>query len=254
MVAFEQGSFDIKLPEIYRRGFVKNYARYLNLDADKIMIEYSAVTGSSNLSRSSRRENRETLGRMDFNPNHSANTKPSIRPSQGAVGSPSGDLEEAAPEAKTKELKIPTIDNSVYWKIGLVVGGGLVLIILLVSLINVITQVSDDDTAVAVAGSEGTAQVADGSPPALASSGGSEVFTLIAIDRVFVVVTESGSQEQVFKRSLDAGEEITLNTNGPAEIAYTDPEKLQIRMNGRLYSLEEGYKTSTDSFNSTFAQ
>ena len=139
LVAFEQGTFDIKLPEIYRRGFVKNYARFLKLDPEKIMVEYSAVTGGSNLSRSSRRENRETLGRMDFNPNQTANMKPSIRPSQGGGSAPSVDSEEY-PDAKSSERSAIPGDSGVYWKIGLVVGSGLILIVLLVSIINVITQ------------------------------------------------------------------------------------------------------------------
>ena len=37
----EQNKFDFDLPEIYRSGFIKNYARYLKLDADKILTDYN---------------------------------------------------------------------------------------------------------------------------------------------------------------------------------------------------------------------
>ena len=39
---FEQNNFDYDLPEIYRRGFLKNYAQYLKLDADKLLIDYDS--------------------------------------------------------------------------------------------------------------------------------------------------------------------------------------------------------------------
>ena len=33
----EQNNFDFELPEIYRCGFIKNYARYLKLDPAKVV-------------------------------------------------------------------------------------------------------------------------------------------------------------------------------------------------------------------------
>ena len=39
---FEQNNFDYDLPEIYRRGFLKNYAQYLKLDSDKLLIDYDS--------------------------------------------------------------------------------------------------------------------------------------------------------------------------------------------------------------------
>ena len=37
----EQNKFDFDLPEIYRSGFIKNYARYLKLDPEKILTDYN---------------------------------------------------------------------------------------------------------------------------------------------------------------------------------------------------------------------
>ena len=39
---FEQNNFDYDLPEIYRRGFLKNYGQYLKLDVDKLLIDYDS--------------------------------------------------------------------------------------------------------------------------------------------------------------------------------------------------------------------
>ena len=40
---FENNQFDIRLPEIYVRGFLRNYAVYLKLPGDKISNDYLAL-------------------------------------------------------------------------------------------------------------------------------------------------------------------------------------------------------------------
>ena len=49
----ESGSFNIKLAEIYKRGFLHIYATFLKLDADSIMEEYTLA--SSTASEASKR-------------------------------------------------------------------------------------------------------------------------------------------------------------------------------------------------------
>ena len=60
----ESNSFDLNLPEIYIRGFLRNYANYLKLNADKMLADYKSL--APNEGRASRRENREIYGRMDL--------------------------------------------------------------------------------------------------------------------------------------------------------------------------------------------
>jgi cytoskeletal protein RodZ len=57
--AMENGTFDFSLPEVYKRGFLKIYANYLKLDADKLANDYSdqAAGGSHG--------DRENLGRVE---------------------------------------------------------------------------------------------------------------------------------------------------------------------------------------------
>jgi cytoskeleton protein RodZ len=42
LLSMENNSFDINLPEIYVRGFLKNYARFLKVDPARILIDYEA--------------------------------------------------------------------------------------------------------------------------------------------------------------------------------------------------------------------
>lgn len=61
---YESNQFDIKLPEIYVRGFLRTYANYLKCPADKILSDYTAL-GLSEL-KTGRGLHREVYGRMDL--------------------------------------------------------------------------------------------------------------------------------------------------------------------------------------------
>ena len=52
----ESNSFDLGLPEIYIRGFLRNYAVYLKLNGDKLVADYKSLVPTEG--RASRRENR----------------------------------------------------------------------------------------------------------------------------------------------------------------------------------------------------
>ena len=63
----EQNKMDFSLPEIYKRGFLKNYARYLKLDYDKIMTDYNAQELSK--SRLGKKAGSEWFGQMEVKKN-----------------------------------------------------------------------------------------------------------------------------------------------------------------------------------------
>src|SRR5438128_1832968 len=60
---FESNQFDIGLTEIYTRGFLRNYANYLKLPADRILNDYAAL-GRGEVRP--RQPSREIYGRMDI--------------------------------------------------------------------------------------------------------------------------------------------------------------------------------------------
>ena len=37
--AFESGQFDVSLPEVYLRGFIRLYSRFLDLDQDAMLAD-----------------------------------------------------------------------------------------------------------------------------------------------------------------------------------------------------------------------
>ena len=69
LLAMEDNSFGIPLPEIYIRGFLKNYARFLNLDTNKVLTDYDAhllgrATHAAGAGTGS--SSRNSLGRMEI--------------------------------------------------------------------------------------------------------------------------------------------------------------------------------------------
>lgn len=61
---FEGNQYDIRLPEIYVRGFLRSYSNFLKLPSDKIIADYNALHQAD--PKSSRAVNREVYGRMDI--------------------------------------------------------------------------------------------------------------------------------------------------------------------------------------------
>ena len=59
---FESNHFDIGLTEIYTRGFLRNYASFLKLPAERILNDYAAL-GRGELRP--RQPSREIYGRID---------------------------------------------------------------------------------------------------------------------------------------------------------------------------------------------
>src|SRR3954470_8263732 len=78
---FEANSFDVDLPPLYVRGFLRSYARYLELDPDRVVGDFDALDGRE--SKPARRETREVFGRVDF-------SEPARTPDAGEASAPTG--------------------------------------------------------------------------------------------------------------------------------------------------------------------
>lgn len=80
--AFEKNDFNIDLPEIYRKGFVKNYAELLDLDPDEIEAAYLRTQGKSGSKSANRMKNngsRENFGKLEM---ASAKSEPKVEREQ----------------------------------------------------------------------------------------------------------------------------------------------------------------------------
>src|SRR5471032_1539545 len=60
---FESNHFDIGLTEIYTRGFLRNYANFLKVPADRLLADFAALGLGETRPR---QPSREVYGRMDI--------------------------------------------------------------------------------------------------------------------------------------------------------------------------------------------
>jgi transcriptional regulator with XRE-family HTH domain len=165
---FEDNHFDINLPEIYCKGFVKLYAKYLGLDAEQIGVDYNAYKmGSVRVSHSPRREHTPNqqgqFGYIELD-DIPAPSPAAPAPSTSQDASSPSFIQKAAsripfaktqdtPQKKTSQQKPSSIedfetfnDKSTYLKIAAVLGATVVAVLLLILIVKVIGSSSSSNT------------------------------------------------------------------------------------------------------------
>lgn len=210
----EQNKFDFDLPEIYRSGFIKNYARYLKLDPEKILTDYN--TQRLGMARNKRAAT-EWFGTSEARETSDA---PAER-SYGTLSSkPAG---SAAAETDEEPAEAPApgeADKTYYLKIGLILAGTLALVIVLFGLVRAIIG----------SGSEPVAQTSTtiAAEPAIPAS--TSEFTIIARGgSSFVAARQVDDRKVIYQGTLADGESATVKKSGAVEIVLTQPDAIVIR-------------------------
>jgi cytoskeletal protein RodZ len=204
---FEANSFDVDLPPLYIRGFLRSYARYLDLEPDRIVSDYDALGGRER--KPARRETREVYGRVDFNE---------------TAGSPEGG--ETAPAGGRSAQ-----EQAVMLKYGLLIGGAVVAIVVVILLINVLCSRSP-------AKSSSTAQ----GPTATVQAETAQTLTLTAIDATRVKVVQDLDGTVLFNGALARGESKSIKKQGKLLVTVEAGKNLRMEVNGRNYAVPiDGY-------------
>ena len=227
----EQNKMDFSLPEIYKRGFLKNYARYLKLDYDKIMTDYNAQQLSK--SRLGKKAGSEWFGQMEVKKteggeltDHSESEEPT---SYGRITAKPARAEEVETNEDGDEA-----DKTFYLKIGLVFVGTLALVFVVFGLIWAILGSGSDDTAEApeLSVNAEITQPADPTPAIVDSNS----FTLFAKGgSVYVTVTQKNDGSRIYRGAIEVDSPLTLDKNGPVEIMFTRGEHLVIETGDELF-------------------
>ena len=203
---FEANSFEIDLPSLYIRGFLRSYARYLDLDPDRVVSDYDTLLGREN--RPARRESREPYGRVDFG--------------ESARGAETG---AAAPAGRSDQ------DQAVMLKFALLGGGALVAVIVVILLFKVLFTGSPAKSA----------QTAQGPSPTVQAEA-AQMLTLTAIDATRVKVVQDLDGAVLFNGALAKAETKSIKKQGKLLITVEAGKNLRMEVNGRNYAVPiEGY-------------
>lgn len=225
---YENNQFDIKLPEIYVRGFLRTYAVYLKLPGDKIIADYHAL-GLGEAARS-RTLNREVYGRMDIS---ISNAKAAADlPASGSTVSASGatpDSDTTASDNNPATFRPRgsggfEFDSSLLLKTGALVAGVVVLAILLIWGIGALTGggKSDDPAVTWVKPVEGQTTLG-----------------LVGVaDSPLVTATDTAGTV-LFSGPLKAGEIRAIPRTGQILIETETPQNVKIELAGRQWELTD---------------
>lgn len=137
---YESNQFDIKLPEIYVRGFLRIYANYLKLPADKIVADYLALGLGEGGRAPGRGVGREIYGRMEISHTNSsaAKTAPAETAPSGAAAAltpgaePVANKSAAARKPFQPRMPLGGLDRALLSKNGLWIGVGAAFVLGLV--------------------------------------------------------------------------------------------------------------------------
>jgi cytoskeletal protein RodZ len=196
---FEANSFDIDLPALYIRGFLRAYAHYLELDPEKILADFTSLLASEG--KPGKREGREVYGRMDFG--------------ESSRNSESG---ESAPAGRSSQ------DQALLIKFGLLGVAAIVVVIAIIAVVKVLTPAKP--VPAAPTQQAAASQTSDSKENSLA---------LIARGPVRVKVVRVSDNQVLFPGlvPMAAGETKLIRYSSKLKVTVEDPSKLSIEINGQ---------------------
>lgn len=219
---FESNQFDINLPEIYVRGFLRTYASYLKLSSEKIASDYNALGLGT---PKPRQLSRELYGRMDLSV---ASSKEAAEPPPNETSAgPATEPATKNPATFIPRASGPQIPRDLVVKgIGLLVGV-IVVGALLIWGVSALTSPSTPATANPSTSSGATAQPEQ------------RMITLVALNNVSVTVkvkNADGSEgAELFRGQLVRGQAQEVPWPGPIYISANAGENLEIEFRGQRY-------------------
>lgn len=258
LISMEDNSFDIPLPQIYIRGFLKTYARFLKMDPDKILTDYDAHLLGRNPTASSSIMSEETLGHVELKPtkededlepeSHSGETVVVTEAPEEEGPDPElhFNLDREKPDAPTSPP--PTLDRTstkqdqeswnenktLYMKIGVVFAGILLVSVILIVLIQLLTgdEKPEINPDLAASSQSTEAEPAEAEP----AQPQNQTIVITASDNVTLIVEQTMDRKRLFSGSLNAGESIPLDREGPVSIRFTNGSAITIRKGDQTVS------------------
>ena len=224
---FEGNHFDIGISEIYTRGFLRNYANFLKIPADRIINDYAALGRGEPRPR---QPSREVYGRMDISVASAG--EPSNRAAPPEEGAPAAEPARAQPRYPRGGSSLPSgpdpavIFRYVKWAAAAVIG--------LLALWLVISLVSNRGTKTSPAPAAPLPAVA--TQPAVSNRA---VITALDVVRVQVwAKTPEGTYGDVLvpPTPLAKGATVDFPKSGPVYIFASAQENITIKFAGQQFT------------------
>lgn len=217
---FESNQFDINLPDMYVRGFLRNYATYLGLSPEKVVNDYNALGHSKPKSKPM---NREIYGRMDITSSTATRDhapEPADESSEDREAD-SGDDNPAtfAPRAGG----LPYLDKALVIR-GLLALAGLIAVILVIVLVVRAFSGGDDvaDDPITETTTESVATV-------------SNDIIVHALGEVRIKVVDETTGEELYQGTLARGGSQSFPRSGSMLLTADPIEQVEVEIGGTRY-------------------
>lgn len=207
----ESNSFDLNLPEIYIRGFLRNYAVYLKINADKLLADYKSL--APNEGRLPRRDNREIYGRMDLAPTARQTTVETTPATEAAA------VAAAPPAPSRPSFPAATSPGPSPIDPALLVKGGLAVLLVVALVLAIIFGIR--------------AISSPSAKPIKLEPVAQQILTLTATGPVDVQVKQEIDNQVVWRGHLEARESRDITKRGSLLLTATALENVQIEINGK---------------------
>ncbi len=218
--SMETGTFDFSLPEIYKVGFLKIYARYLKLDAGQLAADYATQFSSAG------RGDRNNLGRLDA---------PGAQLAGGAAaGRESGGAKDYDSERAKNQMALIRLVAYLL----LAVAGIVVLFLGLQHLLNSGTSTENTDKSASMATSGNTSLPAATSPAPMPTPiatppapGMLKLVFTASDDIASLQVVQLDGRKPLYTKPLKKGASQTVTSSGPVEVKVSQVQFLTIKVN-----------------------
>ncbi|MFT3831494.1 MAG: helix-turn-helix domain-containing protein [Opitutaceae bacterium] len=226
---FESNTFEIGLPDIYVRGFLRTYAQYLKLSTEKLLTDYASLGFGEVRETRRHQEQREIIGRIDL-PEAS---RPAPAP---AAPPPPAPVEPALPRSAPTPRSVPTAvvtgapsaDRRQKLKMPFIVGGAGLALIVLVLVIRAFLSDSSP-----------SGSTATGGPSAnqAAAANDRNLIRLIALGNVRAQVVQASDNRVLFDGDLIRGDTRSILRSGLVRVSYDVGRNLQIEVQGQRFRM-----------------
>lgn len=220
----ESGEFNFKLPEIYRRGFLRIYAAFLKLNVDEVMAEYAALQASR---RGDMRRAKHLLERIA--PASPKEVEPP-QPVDARYDVPDGASDDALPEDHMKYVKLGAVFVGVLLAVALIIFG-------VSSLVRPAAPEENPDINMAASPASPAPRQAEPSPqPAREYLLGISALR----DTYITVFYPQDKNNPLYTGSIAAGDKMEFKYKTPLNIKTTDAQNIEVFRNGRKLDLSRG--------------
>ena len=220
----ESGEFNFKLPEIYRRGFLRIYAAFLKLNVDEVMAEYAALQASR---RGDMRRAKHLLERIA--PASPKEVEPP-QPVDARYDAPDGASDDALPEDHMKYVKLGAVFVGVLLAVALIIFG-------VSSLVRPAAPEENPDINMAASPASPAPRQAE---PSLQPAREYLLGISALRDTYITVFYPQDKNNPLYTGSIAAGDKMEFKYKTPLNIKTTDAQNIEVFRNGRKLDLSRG--------------